>query len=367
MADSKDKGSLADQLAGLSISVKEEEPEAEPEDEVREPEPPSDEEAFARAMEGLSDDELAAEMARRKPKTKDKGTLGEAMESVLADVKPVDSKRRMPREPEVPKAPSGGARGVSRDGRQAAERAQRDIPMSDDELFEAAVDDLTPEDVYRGKYFGGTNVPETSGGLSTADFGASGTKSGNESGNESGDEPVDEQKARDKVKDLQNQRTLEKALGGIDKKIDSSKYRVKKTKPRPYSSEPNREMNTDPLPKSGPGLSEVDLAASHKQLLKRYERRKRDRQIPELNLRGDTLDDALRQLELFAHKSWKEERGFIRIIHGKGMNSEGDPVIKPAVLKWLEGPGFRYVRGYAPEVGRSGNYGAVIVELRPVE
>ncbi len=348
MGDSNEKkGSLADQLAGLSISVRDEEQEQTAEEPAPKPAPLSDEELFARAMEGMSDEEVARAASRAAPKPdeskreKSTATLGEAFGSALADVKPVESKRRAPREPEPVAKP------------RAPEPTQPK-PATDRELFEAAVDNLSADDVYRGKFFGHTDLPETDDGPSIADFME--TRTADEDV-----EPLDEETARAEVKDLQNQRLLERTLGGIDKKVDSSKYRKKE--PRGFSTETNEELNTEPLPKSGDGLSEVELKPQQRELLKRYNARARRSQVPELNLRGDTLDDALRRLELFAHDCWKRETGYIRVIHGKGNQSEGEPVLKPAVLRWLEGPGFRYVRGYAPEVKNVGNYGSIIVEL----
>lgn len=359
MADSdKDKGSLADQLAGLSISVKKEPvPSEAPEPEP--PKPPSDAEVFAREMEGLSDDELDAAMSRKAPKIKDKGTLGEAIQDALGDVQRVSSKLRKPVAPEAP-AQSSGSAGSGSGSRTAA---QRDKPMSDEELFADAVDQLSPQDLYRGKYFGSSDVPQPAEGPSLADYteDGAGAEAGVATAHEH--EVLDEGEAREQLKDLQNKRMMEQALGGVDKKVNSSKYRTKQPKVRPYSSEPNEELNTEPIPKSGPGLTDVELQPAQAELMKRFAKRRREHQIPELNLRGDTLDDALRRLELFSHECWKNESGFMRIIHGKGNQSEGDPVLKPAVLRWLEGPGFRYVRGVAPEVKRAGNYGALVVEL----
>jgi DNA-nicking Smr family endonuclease len=363
MGDSKtNKGSLADQLAGLSISVKDD---AAPDEQsgadsspTAPPPPPTDEELFQQALAEMSDEEVAEAAARhraaRDEADDDKGTgatLGDALGDILRDVKPVSTRRRAPTQPEPPATPRPSATAGHQDG--AGGQESRSKPRNDRELFEAAVEELSPGDIYRGKYFGQSDVPESDDGPSIADF--------MQDEDPPSDAPLDEEQARENLKNLQNQRMLEHALGGVDKLVDSSKYRKKE--PRGYSSEPNDELNTEPLPKSGEGLHDVELQPLQKELLKRYNKRMRSSDVPELNLRGDTLDDALRRLELFCHDCWKRETGFVRVIHGKGKQSDGEPVIKPAVLNWLEGPGFRYVRGYAPEVKRAGNYGSIIVEL----
>lgn len=247
-----------------------------------------------------------------------------------------------------------------------SEQAQDEL--SDEELFEQAVEELAPEDVYRGKFHGqGPEFPEQAQPGSPTMRGPSTAKEPEQDQKEPSDE-----EARRELDELREMRQFEKAVGPVDKeKIPRGKYRRPSTpdpeevarKAASYRSD-SPEMITPPLPKSGEGLNQVGpLDASQKDMLARYKKRNRRHDVPELNIRGDIVEDALRQVELFVHQRWKEGAHFVRVIHGRGLQSDGDPVLKPAVLRWLEGPGFRYVKGYVPEVNSGGDYGSLIVEL----
>lgn len=261
-------------------------------------------------------------------------------------------------------------------GRDPHPRPELDAPppedeqpdLSDEELFAKAVEELAPEDVYRGKFHG--QGPEFS------EQERPGTPSGQGSperqqGETSDEQPVDDEQARRDLDMLREMRQFEKAVGPVDKRIHDGKYRrkgapdPKKDAERALSFRSDSpDMLTPALPKSGDGLNNVGpLDTSQKEMLDRYKKRSRRHDVPERNFRGDSVEDALRQLELFVHQHWKDGARFVRVIHGRGLQSDGDPVLKPAILRWLEGPGFRYVRGYVPEVNSAGDYGSLIVEL----
>ncbi len=257
-----------------------------------------------------------------------------------------------------------------------AERPELEPPeqpseLSDEELFARALDDLDPTDLYRGKFEGkGPSFPERTQPGSPQSR-ATRDQAARRAADESVEQPDDDQ-ARAEVAKAREARIFEKAVGPVDQRIPRDKYR-RPSMPDPaedaarraaYRSESPDGLITPALPKSGDGLNNVGpLDAAQKDLLERYKKRARRHDAPEINVRGDTVDDALRQLELFVHLQWKERVRFVRIIHGRGLRSDGDPVLKPAVLRWLEGPGFRYVRGYVPEVNAGGDYGSLLVEL----
>ncbi|MFP4597506.1 MAG: Smr/MutS family protein [Persicimonas sp.] len=249
-------------------------------------------------------------------------------------------------------------------------QAEEEEPLSDEELFAKAFEDLAAEDVYAGKFEG--QGPEVPGEPATP----SAEDTENAEGQTDEQAPIDDEDARREIAARRERLTFERAVGPVDETVDRGKYRRREL-PDPakdarrlgvYRSDSPEDLNTPALPKSGEGLNYVGpLHASQKDLLKRYAKRSRRHDIAELNVRGDIVDDALRQLELFIHLEWKNSARFVRIIHGRGLRSDGAPVLKPAVLRWLEGPGFRYVRGYAPELNNAGDYGSIIVELDPKE
>lgn len=262
-----------------------------------------------------------------------------------------------------------------------------DEALSDEELFAQAVEGLAPEDIYRGKFEGeGPSFPErdqpgspqargqTSASQTSANQKGAG-QSAVEQQRPGAPEPSDEE-AREQLSRAREARQFEKAVGPVDQRIERGKYR-QPSMPDPaedaarraaYRSDSPDGLITPALPKSGDGLNNVGpLDSAQRDMLDRYKKRSRRDEAPEINVRGDTVDDALRQLELFVHQQWKADARFVRVIHGRGLRSDGDPVLKPAVLRWLEGPGYRYVRGYVPEVNSGGDYGSLVVELEKKE
>lgn|SRR5690554_3819377 len=267
--------------------------------------------------------------------------------------------------------------------RAKKERAERDAPptdelaepeeaapLSDAELFEKSIKEMAPEDIYRGKFAGeGPKLAPPGPSAQPAQKPAQLSKE------EQAAARLADEEAREAVGQAREMRLFEKTVGKVEKVARADKYRrptmpdpaedaARRTAPAAYSSEPPEALITPPLPKSGPGLHEVGaFDPAQRDLHARYKKRARQHEIPEINVRGDSVEDALRQVELFVHQQCKDNRQFVRIIHGRGLQSDGAPVLKPAILHWLEGPGFRYVRGYVPERNSAGDYGSLIVEL----
>jgi DNA-nicking Smr family endonuclease len=84
----------------------------------------------------------------------------------------------------------------------------------------------------------------------------------------------------------------------------------------------------------------------------------------ELDLHGKTQDEAIPLVERFLlHAKYRRLRAVL-IITGKGLNSGGQgPVLRGAVLSWLEHHGAPYLRGFAFAPARHGGDGALWVEL----
>lgn len=245
-------------------------------------------------------------------------------------------------------------------------------PLSDAELFEKSIQEMAPEDIYRGKFAGeGPKLPPASPTSEHAPQ-QSAQDSHKHAKMSEEDAQAAEDSAREAVGQAREMRLFEKTVGPVDPLVKRDKYR-RPSMPDPgedaarrtaYRSESPESLITPPLPKSGDGLNQVGpFDAAQRDLHARYKKRARQHEVAEINVRGDNVEDALRQVELFMHLQFKEKRRFTRIIHGRGLQSDGKPVLKPAILHWLEGPGFRYVRGYVPERNSSGDYGSLIVEL----
>ncbi len=83
-----------------------------------------------------------------------------------------------------------------------------------------------------------------------------------------------------------------------------------------------------------------------------------------IDLHGWTLKEARPLLEEFLRASIR--RGFrcVKIIHGRGLSSPKGPVLKEAVLRWLERDLRRFVLAYATARACDGGLGATYVLLK---
>ena len=256
--------------------------------------------------------------------------------------------------PERASAPAPAARA-------AQDERAFEPPMSDEDLFEKALDGMSREQVFAGKYVGqGHHVPKAPKPQPPQ---AAVAKS------------EEEKQAREAVESLREEAFFAHMVGEVAPINQTKNYYVAKPRTallnpeeaprRGFTDEHPETLYTPTLPKDGEGLHVVhELDGSQKGLLKRFQLQNRRERCPQLDLHGDTQEDALRRLELFTHQAWKDRQPYIKIIHGKGLGGpHSEPVIKPTVLHWLEGPGLRYIRGYAPELNIDRNYGSLIVAI----
>jgi DNA-nicking Smr family endonuclease len=107
-------------------------------------------------------------------------------------------------------------------------------------------------------------------------------------------------------------------------------------------------------------LMEPTLTDEQRDTLKRS----RSQRLPTLNIRHLRRTEALTQVEVFVRTARVDGHRFVRVIHGKGRQSAGEPVLKRAVIEWSDGPGGLVVRRWAPETDRSGGFGCIVLELR---
>ena len=242
-------------------------------------------------------------------------------------------------------------------------------PLEGEALFEHVLETMTPKDLFAGKYHGSIkNLPKPK--VKPEPFAPG---QGHAQKKSKAEQERDEQIAREQLSELREEMLFTRAVGHLDEvftnqqkyhrqRPNAAKEREERTG---YGAHPPEGLITPPLPKQGEGLNRIEaLHPEHRGLLNRAKLWARRESMETLNLRGDGVEDALRQLELFVHKSWKEGALYVRIVHGRGVQSEeGIPVLKPSVLHWLEGPGYRYVRGYAPELTSERDYGSLIVSL----
>jgi DNA-nicking Smr family endonuclease len=245
-------------------------------------------------------------------------------------------------------------------------------PLTEDALFAHVVDTIQPKDLFAGKYHGSVrDLPRAKQKPAPFMPGDAPTHAPKMSKAEA---RAHEARARAELADLRDEMIFTRAVGGFDE-VFGNQDKYHRQKPRAYkeereertsySSEPPEGLITPSLPKSGEGLHHVpSLNGAQRELLNQARAWAAKHHMEALNVRGDGVEDALRQVELFFHQQWKDGARYARIVHGRGLQSEeGVPVLKPSILHWLEGPGFRYVRGYAPELTKDNDYGSVLVCL----
>ncbi|MFB6263778.1 MAG: Smr/MutS family protein [Bradymonadaceae bacterium] len=169
--------------------------------------------------------------------------------------------------------------------------------------------------------------------------------------------------------------TFERAMKNVDP-LDEERGRSAPDPPDPQALLSDGETDDDSpdplvtptIPRTAEKLRRIPtLDRSQRALLERKQKWASERELPELNVRGEPRDPALESLASFIMRHARRDTSFGRIIHGRGRQSAGAPVLKPAVLDWLEGPGRTYIRGYVPERQPSGAWGSLIVEILDVD
>jgi len=89
-----------------------------------------------------------------------------------------------------------------------------------------------------------------------------------------------------------------------------------------------------------------------------------------LNLRGMRVEEAREAFEEFIKLSIQRGDQCVLIIHGRGLSSPGEPVLKNKVREWLEkGPYRKYIIAYASARPCDGGAGAtyVLLSTRPLK
>jgi hypothetical protein len=108
-------------------------------------------------------------------------------------------------------------------------------------------------------------------------------------------------------------------------------------------------------------LREPTLTGEQRDLLRRA---RRAANMPVVNIRHYRRKEALGEVEAFVRACVQKEHRFARVVHGKGKQSSGEAVLKPAVVNWCQGVGTTFVRAWAPETDVSGQFGSLVMELR---
>ncbi len=168
----------------------------------------------------------------------------------------------------------------------------------------------------------------------------------------------------DILRDWDNLKKEEGEAKRVRGEAGSSGGEAEKARPAPKPSA--REQVMAYLNRHGTEDKDLELDREDRSAASAAQERERLARLrPEaaIDLHGMTAEAAMDALRLFLDDSRRKGMRKVLIIHGKGMHSEGDPVLKRAVLRFLE----RY-----PGAGRSGTAdkesgggGATWLILRP--
>lgn len=168
-------------------------------------------------------------------------------------------------------------------------------------------------------------------------------------------------KTRNKGKYLQTAQALvEKDVVTIDARPNIQESGMKTDFIAPTVAVTQIEKGTDILEE--PDI-EDSITTTQKQLLRDVKRHEaRYGLILSLRLRGLTLNAAMSRLETFIDACQNDRKPYALIICGKGLGSEGAPVIKEGVIDKLRHDA-RIVE-YAPVLNDDGDFGSVVVAFK---
>ena len=108
-------------------------------------------------------------------------------------------------------------------------------------------------------------------------------------------------------------------------------------------------------------LDRPELGDAQRELLRRA---RRSPHLSTLVLRHLPRRAALDHLDLFMDLCRTRRDRYCRVIPGKGIDSQREPVLKRAVLGWCGTTGSAQIRGWAPEIDAHGEWGSLVLELR---
>lgn len=236
-------------------------------------------------------------------------------------------------------------------------RPRGPVEMSAAELFASSVDGLTPADVERGKFAG--KGPDTSHirvkeerTLAPAEIAALAKP----------DDPFHDEIAY-----------FEEIMGeGFVRPMTNHLF-VKEpgASQQDLAERSHRQVVPAEAPSREAQLAELDrvggpqLTPLQRQLLRDVRKAgERGDTLPMVNVRGLEREAAVSAVREVALATSLSGRPYMRVITGKGLQSEERPVLKRAVLDWALTLGEHVVLAWAPEVEADGSFGALIFQVR---
>jgi DNA-nicking Smr family endonuclease len=169
---------------------------------------------------------------------------------------------------------------------------------------------------------------------------------------------------------------FEEAMAGV-KKISRNNcaerpVRTSKQQENQSDSEAETILKLDELVKSGRGFVVADTPEymegrggdTHPEITRRLHRG--DFAVQDhIDMHGLNVEDAQRAFENFLRQSIANHKRVVLIIHGRGLSSPAEPILKTNVCRWLSsGPWNKWVMAFASARWCDGGAGATYVLLR---
>jgi len=235
----------------------------------------------------------------------------------------------------------------------------RPVPteMTEEELFHASVAAIDNAELERGKYAG--KGPDTrhirvkeEARLSPAEVAALGAPA---------DPYHDDVTLFEDLMRRDGVRAVEQNLFVVEASVELDTQRKMEVMMGEFAAQTPRHAILDELERPG-GPS---LGPAQRFLLKEIQKAvKAGAILPTTNVRGDTREVAILKVEQLCREAAVSSKPYVRVITGKGLNSEDKPVLKGAVVDWSMTAGDQLVHGWAPELLADGTFGSIILHVR---
>ncbi len=168
---------------------------------------------------------------------------------------------------------------------------------------------------------------------------------------------------------MDDEELFSKAMGVVRPIASSDKIKVEKPRPKQLQ----REIHRKPLIEKSPAATHSAPESTEEPwtLINSGVSREKLRQLAagkpplglEIDLHGMTRNEALSELERLFEKAISGKIRVISVIHGRGLHSQGKPILKEATYQWLgSGPFASQILAVIPKPYTGG--GSCLILLR---
>ncbi len=222
-----------------------------------------------------------------------------------------------------------------------------EVEMTDEELFEAALNELDPIKIDRGKY--GGRGPVTNHVQEPAPQPQTPQKPADPYADT--DRAFEMEFMYGEIKPMEQKYFVPEAGGAVDV---NKMYALSRQEAQAKAERSRAEAMEDVVQEGGPELTD-----DQRKLLLECKRQREQNNLPSTNLRGMSRDVALSALESAVKYAQTHKLRYIRVVTGKGLQSAAEPVLKVALVQWCTAMEVRYV----PEILPDGSFGSFVLHI----